>query len=143
MLPVATCSTMTGVLLGTKIVSLNSKVVGISVSRSAEEGKDLVLEEFTKDAAFLGYDFSLSREEIIVTDDYLGEGYGSPTKEGIGAMNLLARKEAIILDPVYTGKAMGGLLDMVKKGYFKETDHVVFIHTGGGPTLFAQENNII
>ena len=76
-------------------------------------------------------------DKIEVNMDYIGEGYAIPTKECIEAIKLVAQKEGIFLDPVYTGKAMAGLIDLVKKGRFKRDDNVVFIHTGGDTALFG------
>ncbi len=67
----------------------------------------------------------------------MGEGYSRPTAGMVEAVQLLARTEAILLDPVYTGKAMAGLIDLVRKGYFKKNENVLFVHTGGSPALFA------
>ena len=137
-LPAATCSTMTGILLGTKILSLNTNIIGICVSRSAPEGKAMLTEEFSRDSVTLGYDFTTKPEDICITDGYLGEGYGIPTKDTHDAIKLFAEKEAVFLDPVYTGKAMGGLLDLIRKGYFKKSDNIVFFHTGGSPVVFTK-----
>ena len=73
----------------------------------------------------------------IFNDNYIGEGYGIPSEEMIEAVKLLARKEGIILDPVYSGKAFAGMVDLIKKGYFDKSKAVVFIHTGGTPALFV------
>jgi len=137
-LPAATGSTMTGVLLGTRICNLGSKVIGISVSRSVAEGRELVSEEFNRDAAALGYSWRIEPAEIEITDAYLGEGYALPTPATYDAIKLLARQEGILLDPVYSGKAMAGLIDLIRRGYFRPDETVVFIHTGGSPVLFKQ-----
>ncbi len=77
--------------------------------------------------------------QIEVDDRFLGEGYGVPTPEGISAIRLLARLEGLLLDPVYTGKAMAGLVRMAREGRFGPSENVVFLHTGGWPALFAYE----
>jgi len=79
---------------------------------------------------------------VEVYDEYIGEGYGIPTEECIDAIRLVAQTEAIYLDPVYTGKAMAGLIDLIKKRRFKPTDSIIFIHTGGIPALFAYHEEI-
>jgi D-cysteine desulfhydrase family pyridoxal phosphate-dependent enzyme len=137
-LPAATCSTMTGVLLGTKVFSLSTKVLGISVSRSTAVSKALVTQEFNHDATALEYSWRISPDEVQVTDAYLGDGYAQPTPATYAAINLLAREEGILLDPVYTGKAMAGLIDLIQQGYFGADKTVVFLHTGGSPALFKQ-----
>ena len=78
-----------------------------------------------------------SREAIVIEGDYRGDGYGIPTTQMIEAVRLTARLEGILLDPVYTGKGMAGLLDMVQAGRFGRDQNIVFIHTGGSPGLFA------
>ena len=82
-----------------------------------------------------------SCDDIIFNDNYIGEGYGIPSEEMIEAVKLLARTEGIILDPVYSGKAFAGMIDLVKKGHFDESKALVFIHTGGTPALFVYSNS--
>lgn len=132
----ATCSTLTGILLGARVFDFKTNVIGISVSRDIAEGQQLVVEEFNRDAKALGYPYQIHTEEVNILGDYLGEGYGIPSKESYEAMELLGKTEAIMLDPIYTGKAMAGLLDLARKNYFSEQENVLFIHTGGGPLLF-------
>jgi L-cysteate sulfo-lyase len=83
---------------------------------------------------------SVHPEEIINLSDYVGNGYGKATQAGIDAITLVAKKEGIILDPVYTGKAMAGLIDHIKKGKIRSQTNVVFIHTGGLPLIFEYSN---
>lgn len=75
--------------------------------------------------------------EIILWDDYFAPQYGMPNEEGLAAIGLLARLEGILLDPVYTGKAMAGLLDGIEQNKFVDDGPILFIHTGGAPALFA------
>jgi D-cysteine desulfhydrase len=70
-------------------------------------------------------------------DDYVGPGYSLPTEGMVEAVKLLASTEAILLDPVYSGKAMAGCIDLVRKGYFKDCENLLFLHTGGSPALYA------
>jgi len=79
---------------------------------------------------------------VTVFDDYVKEGYGVLNKEVTEAIKLVAETEGIFLDPVYTGKAMVALIDLIKKGYFKKDDNVVFFHTGGLPALFLYRNEL-
>jgi L-cysteate sulfo-lyase len=79
----------------------------------------------------------VARERVVANCDYVGAGYGIPTDGMIEAINILARTEAILLDPVYSGKGMAGLIDLCRKGHFKKTDNVVFLHTGGSVALFG------
>ncbi len=128
--------TLAGLLLGTKVYGLPAKVIGISASRSAEEVTALVVEEFNKDAAELGYPYRIGGSDFIMDSSYVGQGYGIPTDECWQAIKLLAQTEAIFLDPVYTGKTMAGYLDMAGKGFIPQDANVLFIHTGGGPLMF-------
>ena len=93
-----------------------------------------LVEELTK---LLGLDWRPHPDDIVVTDEYVGDRYGVPTPACLDAIRLVARTEGILLDPVYTGKAMAGLIDMVRDGQFAPDQTVVFWHTGGQPALFA------
>ena len=73
----------------------------------------------------------------MCNDEHVGPGYSIPTAGMVEAVRLLARTEGILLDPVYTGKAMAGLIDLIRKGHFMKGQKVLFIHTGGSPALFA------
>lgn len=94
-------------------------------------------------AEMLGVERRLSPEDFDLRRDYVGEGYGIPTKEGVEAIRLVARTEGLLLDPVYTGKAMAGLIDHVRRGELTRDHTVVFIHTGGTPALFAYAPELI
>ena len=80
--------------------------------------------------------------EITLWDDYFAPGYGQPNDEGMEAVKLLARLEGILLDPVYTGKAMAGLLDGIEQKRFKDDGPILFVHTGGAPALFAYHPHV-
>jgi len=88
-------------------------------------------------AALLESPVQVLPEEIIVYDQYVGPDYGVPTPLGIETIRLAARTEGLILDPVYTGKAMAGMIDLIRRGDIGRDETVVFWHTGGGPGLFA------
>ena len=77
------------------------------------------------------------REDVFANTDYVGEGYGIPTPGGVEAIEMFARHEGVLLDPVYSGKGGAGLIDLARKGHFKPTDNVVFLHTGGSVALFG------
>jgi len=80
------------------------------------------------------------KEEGVVVKEYIGPGYACPSPEGTEAIELVARTEGIMLDPVYTGKAFGGLMSLAKEGYFNESENIVFTHIEGIPALFAVES---
>ena len=141
-LATGSAGTQAGLLAGAKLLSPDTRIVGISVAGSAEvisgyvkEIAGAVLEEF-------GVTGGASDEDVVVFDDYLGDGYGILNEKITDAIKLLARTEGVLLDPVYTGKAMGGFLDLVGKGYFGG-DEVVFLHTGGTPALFPYREAIL
>ena len=115
--------------------------------RNQRGGVAPVISRFVKDIAQavldeVGDGAVLSEDEVIVFDDYLGDGYGILNQNIVDAVGLVARDEGVLLDPVYTGKAMSGLLDQAGKGYFGNED-VVFIHTGGTPALFPYREGIL
>lgn len=118
-------------------------VVGINVSRPKLQQEELVYGLATSTAAHVGVPGLLPREAVVCFDEYVGPGYSLPTQAMVEAVRMLARTEAILLDPVYTGKAMAGLIDLVRKGYFGKGEHVLFVHTGGSPALYAYEQVIL
>ena len=129
--------THAGMLCG--IIGENAKipVIGIGINRNKEAQRLAVHSLSAKLADMLGLKDKPSMEDVIVFDDYIGEGYSRPTKEMVEAVKLVARTEAILLDPVYTGKTMSGMIDLINKGYFKGSKNVLFLHTGGIPALFT------
>lgn len=135
--------TQAGLVVGAKAVAPNMKIVGISVSGEKQASKSNVAAIANQTAEMLGLDFTFTPEEIIVLDDYRGEGYGVLNEKVVEAMALTAKHEGILLDPVYTGKAMAGLIDLARAGHFNADDGVVFLHTGGTPVLFAYEDQIL
>lgn len=128
--------THAGLLSGAKIFSPRTKVVGISVS----EDKN-TLERYIKNIAdevflVLDIDMKVEAKDIIVFDEYIKEGYGVLNKDVADKIRWVAEREGVLLDPVYTGKAMVGLVELIDKGYFKDQENIVFFHTGGTPSLF-------
>jgi 1-aminocyclopropane-1-carboxylate deaminase/D-cysteine desulfhydrase-like pyridoxal-dependent ACC family enzyme len=135
-IPTGSGGTQAGLIVGAAAAGTDTKIVGISVSGSAEGITRNVAQIATQTAEALGLTASFSADDVIVFDDYVGEGYGMMNQPTADAIRRLARSEGILLDPVYTGKAMAGLIDLTNKGYFEEDDVVVFIHTGGTPAIF-------
>ncbi len=129
--------THAGLVVGFQGSNSGIEVVGIDVSRSREEQEPLVYDLVQQTAAHLGVTAPIPREAVRCFGDYVGPGYSLPTAEMVEAVKLLARTECILLDPVYTGKAMAGLIDLVRKGWFKKDETILFVHTGGSPALFA------
>lgn len=118
-------------------------VLGINVSRTKETQEDLVHRLVQETAAHVGVCSEISREAVTCFGDYVGPGYSLPTPEMAEAVRLLARTEGIVLDPVYTGKAMAGLIGLSRQGYFEKDHNVLFIHTGGTPALYVYEDDIL
>jgi D-cysteine desulfhydrase family pyridoxal phosphate-dependent enzyme len=129
--------TQAGLVLGFKYLKLPLDVIGISVLNEKTEAIDVVVTQVNETAKLLGLDIAITPDEVTIYDDYIGRGYGIPTDKGIEAIKLVAQTEAIFLDPVYTGKAMSGLIDLIYRGYFTKKDTVLFIQTGGVAADFA------
>jgi L-cysteate sulfo-lyase len=112
-------------------------VLGIGVRAAREAQEKAVFELARHTADHLGLGDIIAREDVVANCDYVGEGYALPTEGMVEAVKLLARTEAILLDPVYSGKGMAGLIDLVRKGHFRKGENVVFLHTGGSAALFG------
>ncbi len=133
----ASGGTQGGLVAGLASLDAAVEVVGINVDVLDETlaGKVAAVAEGT--AALLGLDDADLAARVVIVDEYGGAGYGLPTQAMQEAVRLLARLEGLILDPVYTGKAMAGQIDLVRQGRFDPSRAVVFVHTGGLPGLFA------
>ncbi|MBP2657734.1 MAG: pyridoxal phosphate-dependent enzyme, D-cysteine desulfhydrase family [Firmicutes bacterium] len=129
--------TYSGLLFGLLGNNCHIPITGISVLNSKEVLQRRIAEIIEKIADYLGVNFPIPQEAVSLFDEYLGEGYTVPTAGMIEAVKLVARTEGILLDPTYTGKAMAGLIDLTRRGYFKKGDNVLFLHTGGLPGLYA------
>ena len=127
------------------LVGNNSQVplTGINVRRPRAEQEGNVHTLAQETAAMLGIPGGIPREAIVALGDWVGPGYSLPSPEMVDAVRLLARTEGILLDPVYTGKAMAGLLALVKQGHFKKGENVLFLHTGGAPGLYAYQKVLL
>ena len=135
--------TQAGLVVGAKALGSNIKVLGVSLSREAEAVKENVAAIANATARMLDLNMTVSPQEVYVTDNYIMEGYGILTQEIADAIKVVARTEGILLDPVYTGKTMAGLMDLINKGFFKRDDGVIFIHTGGTPSLFVYQGKLL
>ncbi|MBE3095627.1 MAG: pyridoxal-phosphate dependent enzyme, partial [Planctomycetes bacterium] len=110
------------------------------VSRSRQEQEPKVHKLAQETAAILGVKGGVPREAVTCLGDWVGPGYSLPTPEMIEAVRMLAQVEGILLDPVYSGKAMAGLIGLVRQGVFKKGDQVLFVHTGGAPALYVYQH---
>ncbi|MBU5294365.1 D-cysteine desulfhydrase family protein [Anaerosalibacter bizertensis] len=131
--------TLAGILAGISLLDSDTNVIGIAASPKGEEYKERVVGLANDALKLLGVNETISRDSVKVDTNYVGKGYEIPTEEASNAIKYFARKEGIILDPVYTGKAMSGLIDYVKSGIIPQGSKVVFWHTGGGTGLFAEK----
>lgn len=140
--PSGSGGTHAGFLVGVCGNNLHIPVLGMSVSRKQDVQTELIYNLAKRTAEHVGC-ATPSRESVIVYDEYVGAGYSRPTAGMTEAVQLLARTEGILLDPVYTGKEMAGLIDLVRKGYFQSTDKVLFLHTGGSPALYHYAGDVL
>lgn len=131
--------TQAGLVLGQRIFGFKGKILGISIEKSEEWLKDHISALASDASEKLGQRIEFSEDDILVTDDYCRAGYGVITNAEREAIQLFARYEGILLDPVYTGRAAAGLIDLVHKGFFKREEAVLFWNTGGQPALFADQ----
>ncbi|HEY3414037.1 MAG TPA: D-cysteine desulfhydrase family protein [Armatimonadota bacterium] len=142
-LAVGSAGTSAGLLLGLKMFAPKVRVQGVSVSRSLDRLGTLIADMANEIADLIEVETRVSGADYDVSDQYVGPGYGVPSEKGLAAMRLAARTEGLLLDPVYTGKAMSGLIGLAEEGRFANSAGVVFWHTGGLPALFAFEKEIL
>lgn len=131
--------THAGLAVGLEVLMPETELVGVTVSRHADEQRPKVVAIQQQLAASLELTASAP---ITLWDDYFAPQYGIPNEEGMEAIKLLARLEGVFLDPVYTGKAMAGLLDGITQNRFRREGPIVFVHTGGAPALFAYHPSV-
>ena len=126
--------THAGLAVGLEQLMPQAELIGVTVSRSVADQLPKV--EALQQAVANSLELQ-AKAEIILWDDYFAPGYGTPNADGMAAVKLLAQLEGILLDPVYTGKAMAGLIDGITQKRFKDEGPILFVHTGGAPALFA------
>ena len=138
-----TGATQAGLTLGLKLLGAeNVKVVGVANGRRAEEMLEKLTKLFNSATKMLDLNLKATEEDFIVYDEYGFGGYGVITKEVVETIKHVARVEGLLLDPVYTAKAMYGLTDLTQRGEIKKGSNVIFIHTGGTPIPFQYANEI-
>ncbi len=131
--------TYAGQFLGNKLMNNNADICGINVCDDEEYFKNRIYDIVQEGLGYLDVKVNFSKEEIHIVDGYVGRGYALSRPEELQFIHDLAKLEGIILDPVYTGKAMYGLVEEIKKGNFKKHKNILFIHTGGLFGLFPQK----
>lgn len=127
--------TQAGLVLGSSLCLSGTQVVGIDIDAEPERVRQDVIHYGYGGAELMGIEFDESRVEVVA--GHAGPAYGIPHPETIDAIKLAGRHEALLLDPVYSGKGMAGLIDLIKQGRWKTGENIVFVHTGGEPALFA------
>jgi 1-aminocyclopropane-1-carboxylate deaminase/D-cysteine desulfhydrase-like pyridoxal-dependent ACC family enzyme len=131
--------TQAGLVTGARAFLPQSKVLGISVDEKEADLKERVYDLSIQLSSELGEVEEINKDLILVNDKYTGDGYGMMNEADKEAIHLFAKLEGIILDPVYTGRAGAGLIDLIKNGFFQNDETVLFWHTGGAPALFADK----
>jgi L-cysteate sulfo-lyase len=129
--------TQAGLVAGLRASSSKIEVLGIGVNAAKQVQENRVLHLAEETATLIGATGAVDKTDVVANCDYIGDGYGLPTEGMISAVTLLARLEGLLFDPVYSGKALAGMIDLVGKGYFARSKAIVFIHTGGTAGLFA------
>ena len=132
-----------GLLAGFLGNRIGIPIVGIGVSRDPADQDPLVHQEAQAVADLLGLDMTVPREAVLTFGDYWRPKYSIPNTKMVEAVQMLARTEGILLDPVYTGKVMAGLIGLTRAGYFRADENVLFLHTGGATALHAYEPQVL
>lgn len=123
--------TYTGLFYANRVYNNSGRVYGFNVTGNSEHFKNVTLMLIEQISDYTGIKINVSKEEIDIVDGYVGRGYALSQENEISFIKYLAKLEGIVLDPVYTGKAMYGLVEEIKKGRFDKHNNILFIHTGG------------
>ncbi len=134
--------TQAGLVAGFHAIGHDLPVMGVSVRQPRERQMNAVHGLTNRTLEKLGAG-ELPLSKILVDDGYVGEGYGMPADSTLEAIHLTAQQEGVLLDPVYSAKGMAGMIGMIRQGFFKPTDKVLFLHTGGATALFAYQDQIL
>ena len=129
--------TQAGLVVGMEGARTQIPVLGIGVRAPRQPQEDKVFMLAQQTAELLGVPGSVAREKVVANCDHIGAGYGIPTPGRMEAVTMLARLEGILLDPVYSGKGMAGLIDLVRTGHYRKGQNIVFLHTGGAVGLYG------
>ena len=131
--------TQAGLITGLKAMNAQIPLLGIGVRAPRPKQEENVYALARATAEKLGCPDVVAREDVVANTDYVGDGYGIPTEDGLEAIRMFAELEAILLDPVYSAKGAAGFIDLVRKGHFRKGERVVFLHTGGAVALFGYD----
>ncbi len=138
--------TQAGIVVGARVIGFKGKLHGVSIDKDDSDGASYeheLADIANETARYIGFDAQFAAGDFTVAYDYLGGGYGIVSDLEREAIRLLASREGIVLDPVYTGRAMGALLDLIRKKAFRSDETILFWHTGGAPALFAYAKDLI
>jgi 1-aminocyclopropane-1-carboxylate deaminase/D-cysteine desulfhydrase-like pyridoxal-dependent ACC family enzyme len=126
-------------VLGQRVFGFKGKVLGISIDETVNWLKQNVSALASSSSEKIGKRIQFVPEDVLANDNYCGAGYGVLTGAEREAVRLFAQYEGLLLDPVYTGRAAAGMIDLIRGGFFAKNEMVLFWHTGGGPALFAEK----
>jgi L-cysteate sulfo-lyase len=135
--PTGSAGTHAGMVAGLHVMESDVPLLGIGTRAPREKQETMVRTLAEKTLQMLGHDAPLPAGRVVANCDYVGAGYGIPTEGMHEAVEMLARLEGLLFDPVYSGKALHGLIDLARKGFFDGMKNVVFLHTGGSSAIFA------
>ena len=135
--PSGSAGTHAGMIAGFYGNSMDVPMIGIDVSRPGDVQQGIVHKLAQETLDYIGAGVTLPEEKVVCFGDYYQPGYSIPNDGMVEAVKMLAQTEAILLDPVYSGKAMSGMIDLIRKDYFPKGANVLFLHTGGSPALYA------
>jgi 1-aminocyclopropane-1-carboxylate deaminase/D-cysteine desulfhydrase-like pyridoxal-dependent ACC family enzyme len=131
--------THAGLVLGQRVFGYKGKVLGISIDESEEWLRTHVSQLASSASEKMGKRIEFTPADVLANAEYCAAGYGVLTESEREAIHLFAKHEGLLLDPVYTGRAAAGMIDLIRNGFFKRDETVLFLHTGGQPALFADE----
>jgi len=134
--------TQGGLIVGLKAMNSNVPLLGIGVSAAQEPQEEKVFELAVETADYIGASGVVKREDVVANCDYVGDGYGIPTESMNEAIIMLARTEGLLFDPVYSGKGLAGMIDLIRRGEYSDSQNIVFLHTGGSVALFAYADQL-
>ena len=141
--PTGSQGTLAGLVVGAKLLGSSWTPLAVGVEGDEQELRADAAPLVNKTLELVEAGVSIAPEEIAIEGNFSGAGYGIPTEAGLEAIHLLARTEAIFLDPVYTGKAMSALIAHVREERYTPAQSIVFIHTGGTPSLFVHRDLLL
>ncbi len=134
--------TQGGLVVGLKAMHSEIPLLGVGVNAPRDVQEEKVFKLACDTAEYIGKPGIVAREDVVANCNYIGAGYGVPTESMNEAVMLLARLEGLLFDPVYSGKALAGMIDMIRTGQFDDASNIVFLHTGGSAALFAYADQL-